>query len=182
MITQFYVTIFAQISALLIVFLIVGFALLSVNSAVFGVVSFIILILAGILFLYLAMIWSLSVVVSVEDEEGSYGLAAITKATEIMKGRRMKGTLIYILLLSLNMGVSFLIFKQFSVSEMKKVVIFCVVLIVCAVLNVFYLAVIALFYFECKERDVGVQMMMKIECGFGYSSLPTKVVVDSEIP
>lgn len=182
MITQFYATIFTNISVPLIFLLAVGLALFSFNSVGFSVLSITLLILAEILYLYLAMIWMLSVVVSVEDEEGIYGLAAMVKATEIMKGRRWKGILINILIIS-SMAAYILPLMDPSLSEMKKLAIIGMFFVVAAVMNVFVLAVAVVFYFECKKGDGELMMMMKKnQSGFGYSSLPSEALTDSENP
>ncbi|PKU69100.1 uncharacterized protein LOC110100317 [Dendrobium catenatum] len=181
MITQFYATIFTNMFVPLIFLLTVGLALFSMNSAGFYVLSFILLISAVILNLYLAMIWLLSVVVSVEDEEGIYGLAAIVKATEMMKGRRWKGISINIFITS-SMVAYMLPLMDPSLSGMKKLAIIGVFFAVAAVMNVFDLVVAVVFYFECKKGDGELMMMKKNQSGFGYSSLPSEALADSENP
>lgn len=178
MITRFYVAIFSFMGVPLMFLLICGFIIVSMNSTGFYVVGSILFILAVILYLHLANLWLLSLVVSVE--EGIYGLAAIVKGTEILKGRRWKGILISFFMILLDM-VCLLPLMLLSSSEMKKMVIFGILLAVAAVLSVFDLTVVFVFYYECKKRDGGLVVMMN-KCGFGYSSLPSEAPIDSETP
>ncbi|XP_020579977.1 uncharacterized protein LOC110024385 [Phalaenopsis equestris] len=181
LITQFYVTIFGHMSVFISFLLTCGIALFSVNFA--GVaVSFVLLILGVILYPYLAMIWLLSVVVSVEEEEGGggriNGLAAIVKATEMMKGRRLKGILIAFILILLNLVVCLPPLMHLSSSESKEMVILGIFFVVGAVVKLFELVVVVVFYFEC--RNGGGLKMNKF--GAEYSKLASEDTVDSEIP
>ena len=56
----------------------------------------VVVLLGLLLHLYLVLVWSVSVVVSVA-EDGCYGLDAISKAVEVIRGRRRQGVVLVVI-------------------------------------------------------------------------------------
>ncbi|XP_073012092.1 uncharacterized protein [Typha latifolia] len=115
-----------------------------------------------LLYVYLAMVWMVGVVISIVEDGGCYGLQALEKAGELVKGRRMQGFLIAIVLLVgdgvLTGGYSFGLTEGHSKVVSKNatgLVMFNIYLL----LKMFSQLVCTLFYFECKRtqgREVGM--------------------------
>jgi len=120
--------------------------------------------------LYLSVVWSLAVVVSVVED--TYGLSALGKAREVVKGNRVQGfllNLLYMLLLTVIFAV------VYKLSPMMPIVVGVIQFILIGVLSMFQFLAYTAFYFECKNG------MLKSR-GLKYSQIPTAPVVDKDLP
>ncbi|KAG9456032.1 hypothetical protein H6P81_000540 [Aristolochia fimbriata] len=135
------------------------------------------LLFAVLASVYLAAVWTLALVVSV-NEEDTCGMKAITRAEELIKGRKTQGFLLKFLL-SITAGLGIILLSRMRVGVLKysgglisvaSVVGICLI----ALLKFFTFVVVTVFYHECKKDEVdksGEEKMVKV--GFVYSSVPS---------
>ncbi|XP_073285021.1 uncharacterized protein [Primulina huaijiensis] len=128
-------------------------------------------IVAFFFYLYFLVIWTLAIVVSVV-EDGCYGMVAMGKASELVKGQRLKGYMLTLsfFLLSLIMLVIYQVI--YRVKGLSSAVIYGLFIVGFSyLLKILQVVAYTLFYFHCKklhgeepEIDIGV---------FKYELLPT---------
>ncbi|KAJ9550940.1 hypothetical protein OSB04_014985 [Centaurea solstitialis] len=122
--------------------------------------------------IYLSVVWSLAVVVSVVDDEGSYGISALGKARELVKGKRVHGFLLNLfyrlVLLVILMGGIKSSPKIRSVFGVIQVVLICVA-------SMFHIMAYSVLYFQCKSN------VKKFE-GLEYSKISISSVLDEDLP
>lgn len=178
MITKLYV----KLLGLVYVFpfsLLVGVFVLMGQGSVVLITSGIILGLAGlILYLYLSILWSVSVVISVV-EDGCYGLEAISEAGEIMTARRKQGiklVLIEFVILGVLYAVYYNVKLHISPSMESNMVVEAVYVAVGVLACMFELAVSMVLYCDCRRSKDG--KTMATEGGFVYASVPTASYVE----
>ncbi|KAJ9550941.1 hypothetical protein OSB04_014986 [Centaurea solstitialis] len=134
----------------------------------------ILLVFLGILiitfYFYLAVVWALAVVVSVAED--SYGISALGRARELVKGNRVNG-----FLLNLFVVLVCLIFVPFQMkffASMPTVVAVSQYVFTCIV-TIYQCMAYSVLYFQCKND-------LKKSEGFEYNQIPTEAVVDEDIP
>ncbi|WOK96310.1 hypothetical protein Cni_G05017 [Canna indica] len=132
---------------------------------------------ARLLYVYLAMVWTVGLVISVL-EDGSCGLEALSRAGEIVKARRRQGFAIAIILLLvdgvLTGGYGFGVNKAHH-PRMGLIVINVVLL-----LKMFSLMVYTVFYYECKKSH-GSKVEMAGDL-HKYTRVKTSPSVDEALP
>lgn len=127
----------------------------------------ILVILGLMLYLYLALVWSVSVVMSVVEDD-CYGLEAISKAGEIIKGRRWQGVklvMIEVFILSLIYAGYNALKASVSNSMVSQLGIGFVWLSVSVLASVFEWAISLVFYYDCKRSK-------EEDGGFMYATVP----------
>lgn len=175
MITKLYVTFLGQGYTFLLIAVVGIFVFIARGSMVLITSGVILALLWLILYLYLAMVWLMSVAISVVEDD-YYGLDAIFKATETVRGRRRQGALL-MLIVFLPMLIVFVITTVLSAngyvppSVMVQVGIMLVYAAVAVLLSMFGMAVVMVFYWDCK-RSNGGDGLATINGGFMYASLP----------
>ncbi|XP_073132505.1 uncharacterized protein [Henckelia pumila] len=116
-----------------------------------------------IFYLYLMVIWELAIVVSVL-EEGCYGMVAMGKASELVKGQRLKGYMLNLSFLLLSL-ILFAIYQVIYRLKGPSSAIICGLFLVGFSYLVKILQVVAytVLYFHCKKQhgempeiDIGV--------------------------
>ncbi|PWA75663.1 hypothetical protein CTI12_AA240190 [Artemisia annua] len=120
--------------------------------------------------LYLSVVWSLAVVVSVVED--TYGLSALGKAREVMKGNRVHGFLLNLLYMLVLTVIFTVVYK---LSPMMPIVVGVIEFILIGVLSMFQFLAYSAFYFECKNDMVNSR-------GLEYSQIPTAPVIDEDLP
>lgn len=173
-ITKLYVT-FLNLGYAVLLFPVVGIFMFIARGSMVLITSGVILALLWlILYLYLATVWSVSVVISVVEDD-YYGLNAVSKATETVRGRRSQGALLMLIVFVIASVIS----APYSVANgyvpppvMVQVGFRLVYAAVFALLAMFEMAVVMVFYWDCKRSNGGDGLSM-ISGGFMYASLPT---------
>ncbi|XP_024959044.1 uncharacterized protein LOC112500016 [Cynara cardunculus var. scolymus] len=138
------------------------------------IILIILLVILGILiftfYLYLSVVWALAVVVSVVED--SYGLSALGKARELVKGNRGDGFLLNLFLVLVSLV--FVPFQMKLSSSMPIVFVVSQSVFTCVV-SIFQVMAYSVFYFQCKNH-------MKKSEGFEYHQIPIAAVLDENIP
>ncbi|KAF8389315.1 hypothetical protein HHK36_026009 [Tetracentron sinense] len=151
LITWFYISLFSIV--FVIVSVILGMILISVLMVrVHHVALISVLILGYLCYLYLATVWMLSLVVSIEED--NYGLMALSRAGELIKGKTIQGFAI-MLILSLVSVVIYISFpsKRGGMNqrtETRLAIGITMVSLLCLV-KLFIFMAYTVFYFECKK-------------------------------
>ena len=170
MITKLYVWLLSSGYFFLLLAVLGAFVLIAGPSSMALIVSGVILALVGtLLYLYLTVVWSVSIVISVVVD-GCYGLSAISKARQVIGGRRGQGVVLVL--------IQFLIISVVSASYnlavahvdpgMAQLGIGLAFIAMVQVVAVFCWAAITVFYYDCDGGE-----RTDIEGGFMYRSVPT---------
>ncbi|KAA8522793.1 hypothetical protein F0562_009216 [Nyssa sinensis] len=154
-ITSFYMTLISlSIPALFFIF--TGFISVMTEGFSLVLLSLAMVILGAFCYLYVSSVWMLSLVVSVVEDDCS-GLKAIDRAGELMKGKRLRGSVLMLLLI-LTGGIIYIA----SSIMMKKVgkgnwthLVFGIprIWLLCLV-KLFMFVAYTVFYHECKKGQL----------------------------
>jgi hypothetical protein len=158
-ITQLFVLLFSFIY-LIIVFAITfiigivsGIYNINISSSWFFIIPLI--LLATLLMVYLGVIWSMSVAISV-IEPNVYGLSAISCATKLLKGKKMQVFLL-ILALIIASGIIYacntILVMFASGSKAGSLVLGFVYQLLMQVVNLYTMMAITVLYYECKQSN-----------------------------
>ncbi|PIA58870.1 hypothetical protein AQUCO_00400015v1 [Aquilegia coerulea] len=133
------------------------------GSIIVLAIGIVLVLLAICLYMYLALVWMLSIVISVLED--CYGLQALGKSAELLKGRKVVGLVLTFVLMIL-IGVNVFVTKLFNVvSAMNFAVL----------VKMLSMMIYTLFYFDCKQsHGEKVQVEENIE----YVQVSTLPVVD----
>ncbi|KAJ9550942.1 hypothetical protein OSB04_014987 [Centaurea solstitialis] len=131
-------------------------SLLLFNHRTFLIILLVFLgILIITLYLYLSVVWGLAVVVSVVED--SYGISALGKARELVKGKMVHG-----FLLNLFFVLGFMV-----IGGNKYVFTW--------ILSIYQFMAYSVFYFQCNTK-------MKPSEGLEYSEIPSAPILNEDIP
>ncbi|XP_073132204.1 uncharacterized protein [Henckelia pumila] len=139
-------------------------------------ITSILAIAAFLFYLYLVVIWVLAIVVSV-TEEGCYGMVAMGKASELVKGQRLKGYMLTLFFILLNLIIA-VVYLKISGNKIPSDSIVCGLLfeILAPLVSIYQTVAYTVLYFHCKrqhgeeaEIDIGVA---------NYTLLPTTYPVN----
>ncbi|KAL5548967.1 hypothetical protein UlMin_004198 [Ulmus minor] len=146
--------------------------------------SILVFILVAILYLYLAVVWTLALVVSVLEEKS--GVEALEKARELVKGTRLKGFLLKVLFgilyyVMLQLFGWMMISNQESLS-LNLVLALVVVNFLCLV-KTFSLIAYTVFYYKCKKMNEEEEFG-KEDINMGYNKIAAngKPPVNEDLP
>lgn len=133
-----------------------------------------ILIILAILFIglsiYLSVVWSLGIVVSVVED--TYGYSALGKAKELVKGKRVHG---FLLNLFFFLVLVLIIVVGSKLSPAMPIVVVAIQTLLIGVISMFQFMAYSAFYFQCKN---GMTKSGSLE----YSQIPTAHVLDEDLP
>ena len=139
-----------SISLFLIVFGLI--AVLTDGSLSISLVIGLIIFSVGF-YVYLSAVWTLSLVVSVLEENSS-GMKAIDRATELMKGKKLQGCVLMLILL-LASAVIYGTFALFAMKTQKSRLIWVAISVSriwsFCLKKLFVFVVFTMFYHECKR-------------------------------
>ncbi|ONK62725.1 uncharacterized protein A4U43_C07F7480 [Asparagus officinalis] len=175
MITQLYITTFNLGYLFLIIPIIFVLALYYHPNSPFFIISSTILALMFILILsYMAIVWYVSIVISVV-QENCYGLVAIGKAAKIIRGKRMQGTLIVfieIFAITIIYWSHYRLLVCFYSSSEARLAVGFIYVVVYLVMNMLIWATSTVFYYECMKmyREVAE---ISMDGGCAYSPVST---------
>lgn len=99
------------------------------------------------LYLYLAAVWTLGLIISIVEDD-CYGLAALSKAGELIRGRKVQG---FVLMLLLTVIAVALYLVQGFIPFAFCLVIDLMVISLLLLVKLFALLVYTVFYYECKK-------------------------------
>ncbi|KAI3754575.1 hypothetical protein L1987_54362 [Smallanthus sonchifolius] len=119
--------------------------------------------------IYLSVVWSLSVVVSVVED--SSGFSALGRAKELVKGKRGHGFLLNLFFMFVMVVIVVLVSK---LSPAMPIVAGVIQTLLIGVMGLFQFMAYSGFYFQCKNG-------MKLG-GFEYSRIPTAPVLNEDLP
>ncbi|OVA15746.1 Protein of unknown function DUF4013 [Macleaya cordata] len=172
LITWIYVSIYTIVYTLVSVVWIVAFALVIKTGSV--VTYFFILgCLAAVLYLYLSVIWTLGMIISVL--EGFYGIKAIQKAKDLIRGREIQGFGIMLSVVLLTCPISVLYYLNALDNDhvMGRVVLGFFVTVPFCFAKFFTYLVYTVFYYECKKSHGERTEELELG-GCGYGLVPVK--------
>jgi uncharacterized membrane protein YeaQ/YmgE (transglycosylase-associated protein family) len=127
--------------------------------------------LAGyVLYVYVCVTWGLAIIVSVVEEDG-YGVNALGRASELVKGKKGQGFMINICFILVASLVSMVVAMVFGTTGMMYGVL---TASISSVLKIWCLAAYTALYFHCKKYH-GEEMQ---HGGVQYAKLPSAMVND----
>ncbi|XP_077237079.1 uncharacterized protein LOC143878718 [Tasmannia lanceolata] len=184
-ITWLYITLFSfgylfLFVVLIVFFVMIGLASNSIALAALGVILVLVLFVIRYCFNFI-VVWTLGLVISI-IEEGCYGIEALSKAKELLKGRRLQASVLLFILTIIPMGISQIFVNKMSDvnnTEATRIVLGLVLINISGLFSLYSLGVYTVFYYECKkshEEEVEVKGVM------GYSMLPASDVPNAYIP
>ncbi|KAF5725911.1 hypothetical protein HS088_TW23G00643 [Tripterygium wilfordii] len=181
-ITWFYTTLlgvgymFFVLGILVPAFIMMG----SIAFAASSVTSMLLSFLAAASYSYLAMDWTLAVIVSVVEEKYC-GIEALEKGKQLVKGMELYGSalnfLFSVLSLVVLQGMRLINFKQ---SAAVEITIGLIVLNSVCLIRMFWLLVYTSFYYQCKKNhgeEVEMQVNMEYYKAAGHVPLINEIVV-----
>lgn len=133
-------------------------------------------------YLYLSVVWSLALVVSVVEEK-FYGIEALGKGGQIVKGKRVDGFMLNMVFTLLSLGIFYVywILKDRSVRRpvVQMVVALCMIFANFLLLMIQHMAFTVL-YFRCKQyHGEEIELQGSIE----YIKIPTTApLIHEDIP
>jgi hypothetical protein len=152
-ITHLFVSLFTFIFLIIFgaIMFIIGFV--SGSSSWFFIIP--LTLLASLLMVYLGVIWSMSVAISV-IEPNVYGISAISCATKLLKGKKMQVFLL-ILALIIASGIIYacntILVMFASGSKAGSLVLGFVYQLLMQVVNLYTMMAITVLYYECKQSN-----------------------------
>lgn len=157
------------------------FAFVSNGSKAVLALGAVLAVLALLLLVYLQVLWFEALVISVVEED-CYGLAALGRASELIRGRRRLGFRVnfHLTLMTVIFFLAYNFVKSFlPPSEKMQLVDGLFTFYSSLMLTVFMLAVYVVFYYECK-RSHGEEVDMK--GSLAYTKVPTAPTLDGALP
>ncbi|XP_043711018.1 uncharacterized protein LOC122659924 [Telopea speciosissima] len=160
-ITLFYLTLLGSGYALLVLVSLGVLVVVSDGLLTLLVLCILTALLGFLLSQYLAANWVLGLVISVV-EEGCYGLEALGRAAEIIKGKKLhfQGfiiNLIFALICGTILGVLGYKFITSLLVARRLVILLVIVNMLCLV-KIFYFMVYTMFYLHCKKIHQGMKV------------------------
>ncbi|KAL5840206.1 hypothetical protein ACOSQ4_012814 [Xanthoceras sorbifolium] len=135
----------------------------------------VLVVLASVLYAYLAVVWILAFVISVLEEKS--GIEALGKAAELVKGMQLHGfllNLLYTISVSvLVQGIRLIPLKQ---SSAFHVIIGLLVINSLRMVWMFCLMAFTVFYHQCKKTH-GEELELRVS--FEYSKIPTTLLSEN---
>lgn len=142
-ITWFYVSFF---TAAYVIFIMVLIWLVLPEGGAFIALVALMSLLALVVYLYLAAVWTLGLIISIIEDD-CYGLVALSKAGELIRGRKVQGFLLMLFLTVIALvlyACTGYLFVASSAFDLLAVSLLCLV-------NFFAFVVYTVFYYECKK-------------------------------
>ncbi|PKU66539.1 uncharacterized protein LOC110106881 [Dendrobium catenatum] len=169
MLTQLCASIVSIAVGFIILVIVISFIMVSIGSFGYTAVAVLLAILAIPLYLYFALICSLSIVISVVEEE-CYGIAAFGRSVELTKGRRQSGILI-MFVIAVSSGIistayNFSMLYASSKTFVALVIGFCYVAML-VMMTILVQVINTVIYYEWKSWG---KELLDVEGGLGYTS------------
>lgn len=172
-VTFFYITLFGIGYLFLVIALTIPLVLPSANIA-----TVILCILAALFYAHLAVVWTLGLVVSILEEDKS-GLEALAKAGRLVKGKKVHGFVLSLVIVALSILMS-QVARLVSVRQSNgaSIAIGLVMLNSLWSVRMFGLMAYTVFYYECKKfhGEESNELMVSLE----YSKIPANTPLVAE--
>ena len=181
LVTSLYIALLGIGYAMLLMPLIVLLVETAKGSVIFIVFGVLIALLLLCLSIYLGAIWNLGLVISVVEERFS-GMKALGRAEELIKGRKLQGFVLSLLLALIYwVFTGLFVFKAVDINLAKatRLVIELVFMNVICLWQLFLCMVFTVFYFQCKKSHGG-EVETRVE--IGYHLVSTNPQVDASVP
>ncbi|XP_058113320.1 uncharacterized protein LOC131256445 [Magnolia sinica] len=171
MITWLYILLITAGYAFLLVMVFVAFTLITNSGTLIALIGLV--GLSAMLFLvYLAAVWMLGLVISVVEED-CYGMKAIQKAVDLIKGRKLQGFGL-MMLLALLITPIYVLFCLNTIEDERepaaRIVIGAIEMVLVCVLKLFTFIAYTVFYYDCKNSQ-GEEMDMEERRGLVSTNL-----------
>ncbi|KAL5548950.1 hypothetical protein UlMin_004181 [Ulmus minor] len=178
-VTVFYTTLLGLGYAFFVLSFLLPLVMIFNRKIIITFFSILIFIVAILFRLYLAIVWTLALIVSTLEEKS--GIEALGKAGQLVKGLKVKGFFLkllfetlYYVMLKLFMRIS----KNQSISI--TVVLSLVFLISVCLVKIFSFVAFTVFYYESKKTH-GEEVELQ-DTNLEYTKVPTKPLIAAEIP
>ncbi|PIA58874.1 hypothetical protein AQUCO_00400019v1 [Aquilegia coerulea] len=179
-VTWFYITLIGTGLFVLVLPLVLLVILSKRSFVVVLTIGIVLVLLAICLNMYLSLVWMLSIVTSVLED--SYGLQALGKGAELLKGRKLVGfvlTVILMILVGIINVLVLMINKNIQGVTLKSLLISFCGMIFSTMVNILGVMMYTVFYFDCKHSH-GEEV--EVEANMGYTKVSTFPLVDSALP
>ncbi|XVF47743.1 hypothetical protein PTKIN_Ptkin03bG0135400 [Pterospermum kingtungense] len=179
LVTIFYITLFVFGYLFLCLITVLPLALILGGGQVTSSVSGIVLkILATVFYTYLSVVWDLALVVSVLEDK--FGIEALGKAAQIVKGMKLQGFILNLLLTILSLILS----KCLSINskQSEAIRIFIAVLIVSSIgmVRMFGYIAFTVLYYRCKKTH-GEEVELEA-ADMEYTKIPIAPLTNENVP
>ncbi|PIA58871.1 hypothetical protein AQUCO_00400016v1 [Aquilegia coerulea] len=178
MVTGFYSTL---ISTGFLVLVVPLFLLVILMKGSLVVIMFGIVLVPLVIYLnmYLALVWMLSIVTSVLED--CYGLQAIGKGAQLLKGRKVVGFVLnFVLMILFGVSVLLSIMNMNIQSVTVKLLISLCGMNFAILVKILSMMIYTVFYFDCKQSH-GEDVVVEENMGY-YTKVSTFPLVDSALP
>ncbi|OMO51021.1 hypothetical protein CCACVL1_30050 [Corchorus capsularis] len=182
-VTSFYITllglgyIFLSLVTLLPLVLILGYQVISSYSGI------LLLIPAMVFYIYLSVVWNLSLVVSIMEEKS--GIKALGKAAEIVKGMKFQGFILSLVLtvLSVILFQGFRWMINFNVKRSEAAIILMGLLVLNSMwmVRMFGQTAYTVLYYKCKKNH-GEEVELEAAAEMEYTKISTVPLLNESIP
>ncbi|KAJ9162865.1 hypothetical protein P3X46_022607 [Hevea brasiliensis] len=143
----------------------------------FSALHTVLFVVASILYVYMTVIWTLALVISVLEE--MYGIEALGKAAQIVKGMKIHGFLLNLVFITLScvlvQGLRLISYEQ---PLATKVIIGFVVISFISLVRLVWLVAYSIFYYQCKK--IHGEDQVELQENVGYTKIPTTAPILSE--
>ncbi|XVE63428.1 hypothetical protein DITRI_Ditri07aG0019900 [Diplodiscus trichospermus] len=173
-ITCFYVTLF--------VFGYVSFYRITLASLqlILGDDAIVLSLPAAVFYTYLSVVWDLALVISIVEEK--FGMEALGKAAQIVKGMKFQGCILNLLLTVISILIQrFRLISKIKQPEATQIVISMVAVSLAWLVRMFGDAAYTVFYYRCKKTH-GEEVESQAAADMEYTKIPTKPLVNENIP
>ncbi|XP_058113314.1 uncharacterized protein LOC131256439 [Magnolia sinica] len=166
MITSFYVSLISAAYGLLIMGLSI-FIVMATDGVILTVLCSLLGLSGSLFYVYLTAVWMLGLVISIVEED-CYGMKALGKAGELIRGRKLQGFALMLLLYITTMAILVVYFcamrvmKQMTAARLVTwAIVFCLIWVV----KLFMYVVNTVFYYECKKTNGGENVYVPVPTG-----------------
>ncbi|KAM7472849.1 hypothetical protein LguiA_011032 [Lonicera macranthoides] len=163
---------------MIITFILIFFDCPDVIKSIFIAIFIAFSIIGSVFILHASVVWVLAFVIAVVEED-CYGIEALTKAKELVKGRRVDG---FVLNFMFNLFL-LIIFKVYEIIATKwpskDIVIGLFLICIAYLVIMFFFSAYTFLYFKCKEsHGEEIELGGKLE----NSNVPTTPLLNEDIP
>ncbi|KAL5548960.1 hypothetical protein UlMin_004191 [Ulmus minor] len=178
-VTYFYTTLLRLGYAFFVLSFLLPLVMIFNSKIIITFFSILIFILAILFGLYLAIVWTLALIVSTLEEKS--GIEALGKAGRLVKGLKVKGFFLKLLFETLY-DVTLILFMRISKNQSISitVVLSLVSLISVCLVKIFSFVAFTVFYYESKKTH-GEEVELQ-DTNLKYTKVPTMPLIAAEIP
>ncbi|OMO51022.1 hypothetical protein CCACVL1_30051 [Corchorus capsularis] len=180
-VTSFYITLFSLGYIFLSLITLLPLVLILGNQVISSYSGILLSILAMVFYIYLSVVWNLSIIVSILEEKS--GIQALGKADGIVKGMKLQGFILSLVLtiLSVILFQGFRWIINFNVKRSETVRILMVLLVLNSIwmVRMFGHTAYTVLYYKCKKNH-GEEV--ELEAEMEYTKIPAAPLLNESIP